>query len=64
MPAKPESEKSDDQEKLEPEAPEEKKEVSPANLLKLSLLSLGIVFGDIATNVLFTISVRQDRRAQ
>lgn len=64
MPAKPESEKSDDQEKLEPEAPEEKKDVSPANLLKLGLLSLGIVFGDIATNVLFMIRVRQDRRAQ
>jgi KUP system potassium uptake protein len=55
MTVDPGAEKSEDQEKLEPLAPEEKKEVSAGNLLKLSLLSLGVVFGDIATNPLFTV---------
>jgi K+ transporter len=50
MPAKPAPENSENQEKLEPVAPEEKKEVSAGNLLKLILLSLGVVFGDIAIN--------------
>jgi K+ potassium transporter integral membrane domain len=55
MPAKPAPENSENQEKLEPVAPEEKKEVSAGNLLKLILLSLGVVFGDIAINPPFTI---------
>jgi KUP system potassium uptake protein len=43
------------EEKLEPAAPEEQEAPSPGKLLKLTLLALGVVYGDLGTNVLFTL---------
>ena len=41
--------------KLEPGAPEERESPSFRRLLKLTLLALGVVYGDLGTNTLFVL---------
>jgi KUP system potassium uptake protein len=41
--------------KLEPGAPEERETPSFGRILKLTLLALGVVYGDLGTNTLFAL---------